>query len=64
MPLNETPAFFHPETRSLIDSTLEQAWLELRRGELSPSHHFVVRVIRWSDQRLRKARADGGSGRR
>jgi hypothetical protein len=30
MPLNEIPAFFHPEIRSLIDSTLEQAWLELR----------------------------------
>jgi hypothetical protein len=31
MPLNEIPAFFHPEIRSLIDSTLEQAWLELRK---------------------------------
>ena len=30
MPLNEIPAFFHPEIRSLIGSTLEQAWLELR----------------------------------
>jgi hypothetical protein len=30
MSLNEIPAFFHPEIRSLIDSTLEQAWLELR----------------------------------
>jgi hypothetical protein len=31
MPLNEILAFFHPEIRSLIDSTLEQAWLELRK---------------------------------
>jgi hypothetical protein len=31
MPLNEIPAFFHPEIRSLIDATLEQAWLELRK---------------------------------
>ena len=30
MPLNEIPTFFHPEIRSLIDSALEQAWLELR----------------------------------
>lgn len=30
MPLNEMPTFFHPEIRRLIDSALEQVWLELR----------------------------------
>jgi hypothetical protein len=29
MPLNEIPKYLHPETRSLIDSALEQAWQEL-----------------------------------
>jgi hypothetical protein len=29
MPLNEIPTFLHPEIRRLIDSALEQAWLEL-----------------------------------
>jgi hypothetical protein len=33
MPLNEIPTFFHPEIRSLIDSALEQAWLELRKDD-------------------------------
>ena len=31
MPLNEIPTSFAPEIRSLIDSALEQAWLELRK---------------------------------
>jgi hypothetical protein len=31
MPLNEIPTSFPPEIRSLIDSALEQAWLELRK---------------------------------
>jgi hypothetical protein len=31
MPLNEIPKYISPETRSLIDSTLEQAWQELKR---------------------------------
>jgi hypothetical protein len=30
MPLNEIPKYLHPETRSLIDSALEQAWQELK----------------------------------
>ena len=30
MPLNEIPKYLHPETRSLIDSALEQAWHELK----------------------------------
>jgi hypothetical protein len=29
MPLNEIPKYLRPETRSLIDSALEQAWQEL-----------------------------------
>jgi hypothetical protein len=29
MPLNEIPKYLGPETRSLIDSALEQAWQEL-----------------------------------
>ena len=29
MPLNEIPKYFNPETRSLIDSALEEAWQEL-----------------------------------
>ena len=31
MPLNEIPTSFPPEIRSLINSALEQAWLELRK---------------------------------
>ena len=31
MPLNEIPKFFSAETRSLIDSALEQAWQELKK---------------------------------
>jgi hypothetical protein len=30
MPLNEIPKYLHPETRSLIDSALEQGWQELK----------------------------------
>ena len=30
MPLNEMPKCLRPETRSLIDSALEQAWQELK----------------------------------
>jgi len=41
MPLNEIPTFFHPEIRSLIDSALEQAWLELR--EDSPADEVMAR---------------------
>jgi hypothetical protein len=41
MPLNEIPAFFHPEIRSLIDSALEEAWLELR--EDSPNDEVMAR---------------------
>ena len=41
MPLNEIPAFFHPEIRSLIDSTLEQAWLELRND--NPNDEVMAR---------------------
>ena len=41
MPLNEIPTFFHPEIRRLIDSTLEQAWLELR--EQSPDDEVMAR---------------------
>jgi hypothetical protein len=29
MPLNEIPTYLHPETRRVVDSALEQAWLEL-----------------------------------
>jgi hypothetical protein len=31
MPLNEIPKYLCPETRSLIDSALEQAWQELKK---------------------------------
>jgi hypothetical protein len=31
MPLNEIPKYFNPETRSLIDSALEEAWQELSK---------------------------------
>jgi hypothetical protein len=31
MPLNEIPKYVSAETRSLIDSALEQAWQELKR---------------------------------
>lgn len=31
MPLNEIPKYFSSETRSLIDSALEQAWQELKK---------------------------------
>jgi hypothetical protein len=41
MPLNEIPAFFHPEIRSLIDSTLEQAWLELQKD--NPNDEVMAR---------------------
>ena len=41
MPLNEIPTFFHPEIRSLIDSALEEAWLELR--EDSPDDEVMAR---------------------
>jgi hypothetical protein len=41
MPLNEIPTFFHPEIRSLIDSALEQAWLELR--EETPDDEVMAR---------------------
>jgi hypothetical protein len=41
MPLNEIPTFFHPEIRSLIDSALEQAWLELR--EENPDDEVTAR---------------------
>ena len=41
MPLNEIPAFFHPEIRSLIDSTLEQAWFELRKD--NPNDEVMAR---------------------
>ena len=41
MSLNEIPAFFHPEIRSLIDSTLEQAWLELRKN--NPNDEVMAR---------------------
>jgi len=41
MPLNEIPTFFHPEIRSLIDSALEQAWLELR--EDAPEDEVMAR---------------------
>jgi hypothetical protein len=33
MPLNEIPTSFSLEIRSLIDSALEQAWLELRKDD-------------------------------
>jgi len=35
MPLNEIPKFFNPETRSLIDSALEQAFQELEKDGLA-----------------------------
>jgi hypothetical protein len=41
MPLNEIPAFFHPEIRRLIDSALEEAWLEL--CEDSPADELMAR---------------------
>lgn len=31
MPLNEIPTHLSPETRRLVDATLEQAWLELKK---------------------------------
>ncbi len=33
MPLNEIPKYIHPETRSLIESALEQAWQELKSDD-------------------------------
>ncbi len=36
MPLNEIPKYFNPETRSLIDSALEQAWQELTKDAPAP----------------------------
>ena len=41
MPLNEIPAFFHPKICSFIDSTLEQAWLELRKDK--PNDEVMAR---------------------
>ena len=41
MPLNEIPTSFPPELRSLIDSALEQAWLELRKD--SPIDELMAR---------------------
>ena len=41
MPLNEIPTSFPPEIRSLIDSALEQAWLELRKD--NPIDEFMAR---------------------
>ena len=32
MPLNEIPKYFNPETRSLIEAALEDAWQELSKG--------------------------------
>ena len=31
MPLNEIPKYLSAETRSLVDSALEQAWQELKK---------------------------------
>jgi hypothetical protein len=33
VPLNEIPKYIHPETRSLIESALEQAWQELKSDD-------------------------------
>ena len=33
MPLNEIPKYIRPETRSLIESALEQAWQELKSDD-------------------------------
>lgn len=33
MPLNEIPKYINPETHSLIEFALEQAWLELKSDE-------------------------------
>jgi hypothetical protein len=41
MPLNEIPKFFHPETRSLIDTALEQAWQELKKD--GPANAVLAR---------------------
>jgi hypothetical protein len=31
MPLNETPKYFSPETRSLVESALQEAWQEVSK---------------------------------
>jgi hypothetical protein len=41
MPLNEIPKYLSPETRSLIDSALEQAWQELKND--APGDASLVR---------------------
>jgi hypothetical protein len=33
VPLNKIPKYIHPETRSLIECALEQAWQELKRDD-------------------------------
>ena len=53
MPLNEIPTSFPPEIRSLIDSALEQAWLELRKD--NPIEELNCRF--GGDRRYRSSQA-------
>jgi len=48
MPLNEIPKFFKPETRALIESSLEDAWQELKKdrlGDTAPARMRLARTI-------------------
>ena len=45
MPLNETPKYFNHETRSLVESALQEAWQELSKdSQLEPE--LVQRRLR------------------
>ncbi len=48
MPLNEIPKFFSPETRALIESSLEDTWQELKKdrlGDTAPARMRLARTI-------------------
>ena len=48
MPLNEIPEYLRPETRSLIDSALEQAWQELKEdgpADVALARHKLAGTI-------------------
>jgi len=51
MSLNEIPKFFSAETRSLIDSALQQAWQKLKKdgpGDAALARRTLARTIRGS----------------
>ena len=61
MPLNEIPTSFPPEIRSLIDSALEQAWLELRKDnpidELMARRKLLTTIVALVARRYRSSQA-------